>query len=82
VFSNLETGDDDNYIIVGRWDPTTNRFYPMFWVWPGEEYVMRLAPSVDEEFIGTSTLDGASTTTLRILSKNATCPARVDAYAS
>lgn len=81
VLSNMEASDDANYFVVGRWDPSTRFFYPMIWVWPGESYPLRLAPGVDEEWTGTGTHDWTTTTTLRIISRNATCRARVDAFA-
>lgn len=83
VFSNLDNDDDGNWVDVGRYDPVTNFFYPLFRMYPGEEYVLRLSPGVDEEWTGTGTMDLAGTTsTLRLISNAANCPARVDAYAS
>ncbi len=82
VISNLEVNNDDNYIVVGRYDSATSRFYPFMRVYPGEEYVIRLSPDVDTEFVGTSTLADTPTSTLRLYSFSASCPARVDAYAS
>ena len=83
IFSNLDNDDDGNWFDVGRYDPVTNFFYPLFRVYPGEEYVLRLSPGVDEEWTGTGTMDLAATTsTLRLVSNAANCPARVDAYAS
>ncbi len=82
VFSNLEMNNDDNWIDVGRYDPSTNFFYPLFRMYPGEEYPLRLSPDVDEEFTGTGTLAFSTVSTLRLICFSDNCPARVDAYAS
>jgi hypothetical protein len=83
VISNLEDTDDGNWIVVGRYDPVTNFFYPLMRVFPGEEYPLRLAPGVEEEWTGTGTMDLTTTaSTLRLISNAADCAARVDAYAS
>lgn len=82
VFSNLEENDDDNWFVVGRYDQVQKFFYPLFRVYPGEEYPLRL-DHVSEEWTGTGTMDLASaTSTLRIISNRPDGYARVDAYAS
>ena len=60
---NLDASYD---IQVGRYDPVTDRFYPLIRVKPGESYVIRLDPDVLEEYTGTGTMDQASDSTLRI----------------
>jgi hypothetical protein len=78
-FQNL---DSINTITVGRWDPVTNRFYPMMDLLPGEFYIIRLAKDVTEEYGGTGTGTGAAPTTLRIKATNTPCNVLVEAFES
>jgi hypothetical protein len=72
--------DPDNYVKVGRFDPDTNRFYPLMRVLPGECYVIRLDEDVQDEYLGTGTGTLATASTLRIKANNAAAKVRVEAF--
>lgn len=67
---------------VGRWDDQVNRFYPFILLKPGESYVVRLDPSVEEEFTGTGTAIAVSApaTYLRAIALTQDVPLLVEAF--
>jgi hypothetical protein len=65
--------DTVNSVILGRWDPSNSRFYPLLEVGPGESYVIKLARHVTDEYEGTGTGTAATATTLRVKAENAPC---------
>jgi len=79
-FCRISNQDATNYVTVGLWDPEGTDFFPIFEVWPGESYVMRLARDIQEEYeTGTGTT-GANTNRLRIKADTASCNVLVEAF--
>lgn len=72
---------DDTYSVdVGIYDPETARFYPLIRLLPGEFYVIRLSPNVQEEYgTGTGTL-GADTNRMRVKAITAAAQVSVEAF--
>jgi len=53
--------DKTNYVTVGMRDKTTNVFYPLIELLPGESYVCRLSRKIGKEEVGTGTFSGTNT---------------------
>lgn len=79
VFKNL---DANNPVKLGRWSEDNQVFYPMLYALPGESYVIRLDPDVDEEYSGTATATGAEVSTLRVKGVNGEADCSIEAFES
>lgn len=67
-------------VLVGRWDEALANFYPFLMLKPGESYVVRLAPDVEDEYSGTGTDTTASVTTLRAIALGQDVDLLVEAF--
>lgn len=74
--------DSTNRVEVGVWDPETTTFYPMLELLPGETYIVRLSRNIQGEYVGTGTVEGAATNTLRIKAVSSSCIVLVEAFDS
>ncbi len=72
--------DPDNWVKVGRWDPDTDRFYPLLRIPPGMSQPLVLDNDVRDEYEGTGTGTTATFSTLRIKGVNASCKVLVEAF--
>lgn len=72
--------DDTNFVEFGRWDNTTEVFYPLIKVLPGEGYVFRLSSMIEEEYAGTGTGTTANVSTFRAKADTAACNVLVEAF--
>lgn len=76
----IQNTDDANYVQVGVWNPDQNEFYPVMRLLPGESFVIRLDPHVNQEYEQTGTGTTGQLNTLRILAANASCVVVVEAF--
>lgn len=65
--------DQSNYVQVGVWNPDQSEFYPLIRLKPGEFFVFRLDPDVNEEYSGTGTGTTGQLNTLRLKAANSSC---------
>ena len=72
--------DPDDWIKVGRFDPDTNRYYPLLRVPPGMSQLMILDEDVADEYAGTGTGTTATLSTLRIKGVNGDRKVLVEAF--
>lgn len=70
--------DATNYVEWGPYDPTSNTFFPVGELLPGESYIFRLYRLIGEEAVGTGTAFG--NTILRLRAVGATCNVLVEAF--
>lgn len=76
----LQNLDATNNIAVGVWNPDQSEFYPLLYLKPGESYVIRLHPHVNQEYAGTGTGTTGQLNTLRAQAENAACLLLVEAF--
>ena len=74
--------DANNPIHVGRYDPDSQRFYPLIKLLPGETYVVRLSDLVEDEWSGTGTGTTSTASTFRAYAENADSVLSVEAFES
>jgi hypothetical protein len=72
--------DAVNYIEYGIRDASTNRWYPLGEVLPGEFYIIRLSRNLFREYPGTGTGSYAPADTLRLRANIAPCVALIEAF--
>lgn len=72
--------DATNWVEVGVYNPDQSEFYPLMRILPGEHYVIRLSPNVNQEYAGTGTGTTGQLNTLRIQSANADVNVQFKAY--
>lgn len=56
----LRNIDPTNYVTVGIRDKTSNEFYPLMDILPGETYPIRLSKDLGKEEAGTGTFSGSN----------------------
>jgi hypothetical protein len=69
-----------NSLRLGVWNPDQSEFYPVMKIKPGEFYVFRLDPDINEEFSGTGTGLTGQQNTLRLKAENAPVEALFEAF--
>lgn len=65
---------------IGRWNETTDEFYPFMLLKPGESYVVRLDADIEEEYSGTGTAVSAAVSTLRAIAMTQDVNLLVEAF--
>lgn len=70
--------DTVNFVHYGIRDVETSRYYPLGELLPGEEYVLRLARYLGQEYTDTGT--SPATNKLHFRSDTAACRVRVEAF--
>ena len=80
ILKNLDDSTTGNAVTFGVWDETNSVFYPYQKLLPGEQYPLRLAVDIEDEYSGTSTSTTATVTTWRVKSENADVPVSVEAF--
>lgn len=76
-FVNLDT---TNYVTIGRYNSTAGQFYPLIELLATEGYALRLSRDLLQEWSGTSTVDTAATSTLRVKADTASCYVVCDVF--
>jgi hypothetical protein len=72
--------DDENAMRVGIYNTDQAEFYPFLKLLPGESFVIRLDPDVNEEYAGTGTGTTGEANTLRAIAENETSNLLVEAF--
>jgi hypothetical protein len=71
--------DPTNYFNYGMRDPSSNTYYPLGEVLPGEFYPLRLARNLGQHEVGTGTFVG-TTAVLHVKGQGGSCQALVEAF--
>lgn len=71
---------DGNYVTVGVRDSSTNEFYPLDEIQPGEFYIKRISRHLGQHYIGTGTGAGSPVSYLHLRAALATAGVRIDAF--
>lgn len=71
---------DQNYVTYGIRDASTNEFYPLGEVQPGEFYPLRLSRKLGDHYIGTGTGAVSPASYLHFRAAKQTAGVRVDAF--
>ncbi len=72
--------DDTNYVEYGIYDVGLNRFYPLGSILPGEDYVIRLSPNIQEDYTDTGTGTSGQVNRFFFKANVADCDCVVDCF--
>lgn len=76
----IQNLDTTAYLQVGTWNPDQSEFYPLLRFKPGESFVFRLDPDINEEYEGTGTGTSGQLNTTRLKSSSGTIKALVEVF--
>lgn len=76
----MQNYSQSNSIAIGIYNTDQAEFYPFMYLKPGESYVLRLHPEINEEYAGTGTGTTSEENVFWAQSENANAPLLVEAF--